>query len=370
VDLANFRGKTDDMVADLAKLVSVESPSSDLDATAACADVVNEVANSHLGQAGERVVVDGRTHLRWLFGGPTQVALIGHFDTVWPLGTLADWPFLRDDDRATGPGCFDMKGGIVQLLHALSMLDDLVGVAVVLTSDEEIGSPTSRGLIEETVNGARAVLVLEPSADGALKTERKGVSHYKMDVTGRAAHAGLDPDKGINAAVELAHQVIAISGLEDVGAGTNVTPTLMSAGSSGNSVPGTGRVHIDVRVPTVDEEERVDGALRALAPAVDGTSLHLERTSRVPPMPRAISAELYASAQRLAAELGLPPLAEASVGGGSDGNFTASLGIPTLDGLGAVGGGAHAEDEHIVVSKMPERAALVAALVTRLLAAQ
>jgi glutamate carboxypeptidase len=366
VDLAGFRAKTDDMVADLAKLVAVESPSSDPSATAACADVVNEVARSHLGDAGERVVVDGRAHLRWLFGVPTQVALIGHFDTVWPVGTLAGWPFSRDGDRATGPGCFDMKGGIVQLFYALAAQDDLDGVAVVLTSDEEIGSPTARSLIEETVTGARAVLVLEPSADGALKTERKGVSHYRMDVTGRAAHAGLDPDKGINAGIELAHQVIAVADIADAEVGTNVTPTLMSAGSSGNSVPGTGGVHIDVRVPTVEEEERVDNALRALTPALDGTSVHLERTSRVPPMPRSISEELYATAQRAASELGLPPLTEASVGGGSDGNFTASLGIPTLDGLGAVGGGAHAEDEHIIVSKMPERAALVAALVKEL----
>jgi glutamate carboxypeptidase len=354
------------MVADLAKLVAVESPSSDLDATAACAEIVDEVARSHLTDPGERVVVDGRTHLRWRFGSPTRVALIGHFDTVWPVGTLAGWPFEREGDRATGPGCFDMKGGIVQLLYALEALDDLDGVSVVLTSDEEIGSPTARTLIEETVTGARAVLVLEPSADGALKTERKGVSHYRMEVTGRAAHAGLDPEKGINAGIELAHQVIAIAAIADVDAGTNVTPTLMSAGSSGNSVPGTAGVHIDVRVPTVAEEERVDAALQALAPVMDGTSVRLERTSRVPPMPRSVSEELYATAQRLAAVMGLSPLTEASVGGGSDGNFTASLGIPTLDGLGAVGGGAHAEDEHVVVSKMPERAALVAALVTEL----
>ncbi|MGH2809095.1 MAG: M20 family metallopeptidase [Actinomycetota bacterium] len=367
MDLAYFRGRLDQMVADLGTLVGAESPSSDLAATAHCADIVDELAVEHVGSPAERVVVEGRTHLWWRSPGPTRVVLIGHFDTVWPLGTVQRWPFARSGERATGPGSFDMKAGIVQLFHAIAARGDRDGIAIVLTSDEEIGSPTSRPLIEEAVAGAGAALVLEPSAEGALKTERKGVSDYRLDVTGRAAHAGLDPEKGINATVELAHQVIAIAALGDASAGTTVTPTMAAAGSSSNSVPASASVHIDVRVPDLAEEARVDTALRALAPVLDDVALELERMGHVPPMSRQISAALYATAQGLAAELGLPPLSEASVGGGSDGNFTASLGIPTLDGLGAVGGNAHAEGEYVVVDAMPERAALVAALVEHLL---
>lgn len=368
MDLDRFRNAQSQMVRELADLVAVESPSSDLSALAECAEAVDRLGSAHLGIASERIEVEGRPHLRWSFGSHRRVVLLGHFDTVWPLGTTERWPFSENGDRVTGPGCFDMKGGIVQLFHALGAVGDVDGVAVVLTSDEEIGSPTSRGLIEETASGAAAVLVPEPSAAGALKTERKGVSHWEVEATGRAAHAGLEPEKGINAALELAHQIVVVADLADTARGTTVTPTVVAAGTSRNSVPGHAKVHIDVRVPSVDEEERVATALRGLTPVLDGTSLRIERASCVPPMPRSISAKLFSLAQDVAAELGLPELQEASVGGGSDGNFTASLGIRTLDGLGAVGGNAHAEGEYVEVATMPERAALVAGLVQRLLA--
>ena len=220
------------MLDALEALVSAESPTADLEATAACARVADSIATGLLGMPGKPVINDGRTHLEWRFGGEIKVLLIGHLDTVWPLGTLAQWPFSVDGDTATGPGCFDMKAGAVQGLFALSTLDDLDGVGILLTTDEEWGSPSSRGLIERTATGTRACLVLEPSADGALKTERKGVGHYEVRVKGRSAHAGLEPEKGINAAVELAHQVLAIAALADPARGTTVTPTVIAAGTS------------------------------------------------------------------------------------------------------------------------------------------
>lgn len=365
--LSGLRARTARMVADLGKLVEIESPSLDVGAVTRCADVVEELGLALVGRRADRIVVQDRPHLRWRFGTRTRVVLVGHFDTVWPLGTTARWPFVEADGSASGPGAFDMKAGLVQLFYALNALDDLDGVAVVLNSDEELGSPTSRDLIRETVVGAEAALVLEPSANGALKTERKGVSHYEILVTGRAAHAGLDPEKGINAGVELAHQLLAVSALGRPETGTTVTPTLVSAGTSGNSVPGSAHMHVDVRVPTAAEQQRIDDAVHALRPVLEGTSVVVQRAGDTPPMPRSASADLFARAQALAAGIGLPPLGETSVGGGSDGNLIASLGVPTLDGLGAVGDGAHAEGEHVVVSTMPERAALVAALVADLL---
>lgn len=366
--LGRMRGRTDQMVDDLATLVSVESPTTDLAATAACAEVVDELAGERIGAGAERVVVDGRTHLKWRFGSTSpRVVLVGHFDTVWPLGTLERWPFGRDGDTATGPGSFDMKAGIVQLFHAVSVLDSRDGLAILLNSDEEIGSPSSRDLIRATAEEAFAALVLEPSKSGALKTERKGVANYRVSVTGRAAHAGLDPEKGINAGIELAHQLLAIAALGDDERGTTVTPTLGSIGSSGNSIPGSAILQVDVRVPTIDEEKRVDEALRGLEPKLGGTSIAVERSAVTPPMPRSCSTKLFALAQEVAGSIGLPPLEEASVGGGSDGNHIAGLGVRVLDGLGAVGDLAHAEGEHVSVPAMPERAALVAGLVQDLL---
>jgi len=365
--VASLRTRVPQMLEGLRRLVEIESPSSDTDATKACAEAANDLAYDLLGERAERIERDGRVHLRWTFGSARNVVLVGHLDTVWPLGTLAAWPFEVRGDQATGPGCFDMKAGIVQLFHALTCVEDLDGVAVVLTTDEEVGSPSSRSLIEDTVHGARAALVLEPSAAGALKTERKGTSSYVIEVHGRAAHAGLDPENGINAAVEAAHKVLAIAELANPELGTTVSPNVVIAGTATNTIPATASIRIDVRVTSVAEQERVDAALRALTPVLPGTSVSVECTASAPPMPRSASSELFARARRLAADLDLPALEERSVGGGSDGNFIASLGVPVLDGLGAVGGAAHAEGEYVAIAAMPERAALVAALVTELL---
>lgn len=360
--LAHLRAASAQMLTDLEALVAVESPSDDLEATAACAQHTQALVQRLLGADAQRVEVGGRVHLRWTFGRP-RVLLLGHIDTVWPLGTGARWPFAVADGKATGPGAFDMKAGVVQGLHALTTLDSLDGVCLLLTTDEEIGSPTSRELIEDSARDVAATLVLEPSAAGALKTSRKGVSLYQLEVLGRASHAGLEPEKGVNALVELAHQVLATADLAVPDVGTTVTPTVARAGTATNVVPAQAVLTLDVRAGTIAEQDRVDAAMRTLAPRAAQANLVLTGGINRPALAESASAELYVRAQGLAEALGLPPLEGRSVGGASDGNFTAGIGIPTLDGLGAVGDGAHAEGEYVVVDAMHERAALVAALV-------
>lgn len=360
------------MLADIEALVTCESPSADLAAVARSADVVGRVGEERLGSAPERIVLDGRVHLRWRFGdGPPRVLLLGHHDTVWPLGTLATIPFTVTDGVLRGPGCFDMKAGLVLGMHAVAGLPDRSGVTLLVTADEEIGSPSSRALIEATAARCRAALVLEASADGgALKTERKGTSLYRLRVHGRAAHAGLEPQRGVNATLELARQVLAVAAIAGSGRDTTVTPTLLAAGSTVNTVPARGELAVDVRVGDDAEQRRVDAAMRALTPTLGGARLELDGGPNRPPLPATASAALFDRAAALARSLGLPPLTSAAVGGGSDGNFTAGVGVSTLDGLGAVGGGAHAEDEHVLVDELPRRAALLAALIADLLASQ
>jgi glutamate carboxypeptidase len=360
-----------ELLADLRRLVECESPSADLEAVARSAEVVARVGATRLGMEPERIVLDGRTHLRWRLGDrPTRLLLLGHHDTVWPLGSLATRPFSVDDGILRGPGCFDMKAGLVMAFHAVASLPDRDGVTILVTGDEELGSPSSRLLIEEEAAGAVAALVLEASADGgALKTERKGVSLYEVVVHGRAAHAGLEPELGVNATVELAHQTSAIVGFGDPAAGTTVTPTVSQAGTTSNTVPAYGSLFVDVRVRTVEEQERVDALMRGLQPVLPGASLSLLGGANRPPLEASASAALFDRAGALARGLGLGELTSASVGGASDGNFTAGVGTATLDGLGAVGGGAHADDEHVVVEELPRRTALLAALVADLLAA-
>ena len=353
------------MLDDLAALVEVESPSADVDATARCAGVLASIGGDRLGVAPERVDAGGHPAVLWRFGGPTRVLLVGHLDTVWPMGTLAELPFAVREGRATGPGVFDMKAGLVQGIHALASLDALDGVTVLVTSDEETGSLGSRALIEDEARGARAALVLEPSADGALKTGRKGVSMYRIQATGRAAHAGLEPEKGVNALIELAHHVLALHSIARPDVGTTVTPTVARAGSATNVVPEEASVDIDVRCSTPDEQRRVDEAMRTLSPVLAGAELRLTGGPNRPPMPASSARDLFA----LAATLAPFALLGVEVGGGSDGNFTAGVGTPTLDGLGAVGDGAHARHEWTDVAAMPVRAQLVADLVAELLQA-
>ncbi|MFE4668810.1 M20/M25/M40 family metallo-hydrolase [Streptomyces sp. NPDC056716] len=359
------------MLADLEQLVRCESYSADLEAVARSAVVVAEVGSRLLGAAPKTLVVDGVTHLRWTFGTP-RVLLVGHHDTVWPIGSLATHPWSVTDGIARGPGVFDMKAGLVQLFHAVASLPAPDGVCVLITGDEELGSATSSTLIEESARGCAAAFVLEASADGgALKTARKGASRYEIVVSGKAAHAGLEPEKGANAAVEAAHQILAVNALGPLmnpseahgPRATTVTPTLVSAGTTENTVPARATVRVDVRVPSTEAQQRVDELIRALPTRTPGTRLDILGGPERPPLEATSSAALFALAQQAAARLGMEPLRGVAVGGVSDGNLTAGVGCPTLDGLGAVGGGAHADDEHIVVSHMPQRAALLAELI-------
>ena len=354
----------DQMIEQLGELVNVETPSTDIEACQRGADVIAKIGSGIIGRPPERLDVDGRPHVRW-GGDDPSVLLVGHFDTVWPLGTIDRLPFAVKDGVATGPGCFDMKSGIVMAFHVLAGAGEDVGL--LLTSDEEIGSQTSRALIERTAAGARAALVMEPAGDGgALKIGRKGVGSYGVWFTGRAAHAGLEPEKGRSALLALAEVVPLIAALTEADAGTTVTPSLANAGSAVNVVPANAYLEIDVRTTSADEETRVREAITGLATTVEDVGLAVKELTGRPPFAEALSAELFATALEAATAVGLGAPTGLTVGGGSDGNFTAAIGVPTLDGLGGVGGGAHAEDEHVLVASMPERVALVSELVRRL----
>jgi glutamate carboxypeptidase len=358
VDQREGSVRTAAMLEDLRTLVEIESPSRDLEALRASATAVAEIIEAHLGGKARLIDRGAGPHVSWRGGGDPQVLILGHHDTVFPLGTLARRPFEIEGGRVTGPGVFDMLGGLVQAIHGLATLDDLSGVEILVTADEEIGSGTSRDLLEERALACGAVLVAEGAAEGgAVKTGRKGCGTFEVSISGLAAHAGLEPEAGVNALVEAAHQVLGIVELSRPELGTTVTPTVASSGTGENVVPAEAVVTADVRVTTRDEKERVESAFAALAPHLGRATITVHGAVDRPPMPPSASAELFALAQAL-----LPGLVGATVGGGSDGNFTAALGVPTLDGLGAVGGGAHADHEYLQVDAMNERAELVAGL--------
>ena len=353
----------DAMLHDLERLVSVESPSHDVDALSKSAEAVAEVILERTGAGA--TIVDGPDgpHVHWSGGGAPRVLVLGHHDTVFPIGSLAQRPFRVADGKATGPGVFDMKGGIVQAIHAVAALEDAAGVEMLFTADEEVGSDSSRALLEERALACGNVLVLEPSADGgAVKTGRKGTGTFDVVVRGRAAHAGLDPEKGVNALIEAAHQVLTIKAFGDPAAGTTVTPTVAHAGTADNVIPAEARLRIDVRVTGPEEKRRVESLMQGLSPVDGSAEIEVRGEINRPPMPEAASATLFPIARQI-----MPGLQGVAVGGGSDGNFTAARGVPTLDGLGAVGGGAHADHEYLLIETMVERAALVEGLLRRLL---
>ena len=352
------------MVDAVRRLVCVESPTEDV---AACGRAVHEaiaICADWLPGAAHRFEHGDRPVFGWGTERP-RILLLGHLDTVWPLGTINRLPWSDDDGRLRGPGVFDMKAGVVQAIAALREAgigpDD--GVGLLLTTDEETGSATSRDLIASAASRAEAVLVFEPSLDGRLKTRRKGTSWYVVDIAGRAAHAGLDPQRGINALIEASRLALATTswGIGE----TTVTPTLMRAGTTANTVAAEASLTIDVRAWTADEQERVDALVRGWQPDAGARSIRggIDR----PALEHAMSADLFARAAEIAERLGMAPLGEAAVGGASDGNLTAALGHPTLDGLGAVGDGAHADHEWVSAADLEPRARLVAGLIRDLL---
>ncbi len=370
--LAYCESHLDEMVDTIEALVRLESPSTDKAAVDRCgAEVASRLralgASIELQRRDER----GDHVFAQVPGSGKPVLMLGHFDTVWPVGTLDRMPLRRDGSRLNGPGAFDMKAGIAIAIGAIGALHATgtanPAIEMLWTTDEEIGSGTSRALIEEKARGARAVLVLEPALPGgALKTARKGCGEFELTVQGVAAHAGLDPGKGVSAIHELAAQIAAIERLQDLSRGITVNVGVVSGGTRPNVVADAARAVIDARSPTVADAERVERAILGLQPVRPGARLKIRGGFERPPLERtAAVAELFSLAFNVASSLGRT-LEEGSAGGGSDGNFTAALGVPTLDGLGPVGDGAHAAHEHVEIDALPWRAALVAGLVAAL----
>jgi len=380
--LAYFNERRDEIVSTIRELVEIESPSDNK----AAADRMAEAVAQKFSQLGGNVKVNVRVHPAKDFGNHLQidfdfpgkstaklVLLLGHYDTVYPLGTLAAMPCRAVDNKLTGPGVLDMKSGIALMLHALAALQDWHKdglprpVTVFLVSDEEAGSDSSRAITESLAKKAAAVLVLEPAygSQGAVKTARKGVGGYLVKVTGKAAHAGLDFQKGVNAILELARQIEKISSFTNLKKGLTVNVGVVSGGSRTNVVPAEAAAQVDVRIARTKDAAGIDKKMRSLRSFNRKCKIEITGGINRPPMERTAGvAALYAQAAAIAHELGWK-LGEAAVGGGSDGNFTAGLGIPTLDGLGAVGDGAHAAHEHILISELPRRAALIAGLIER-----
>ena len=353
----------DAMVADLGVLVECESPSRDIDRLSQHAQLVSDLMVRLLGSAPELIDSPVGPHIHWKGGADPRVLILGHHDTVHPVGTLARLPFAVRDNMAFGPGVFDMKAGIVQAIYAVGSMDDHSHVEILLTADEEIGSQASRALLEERAQACGAALVLEPSADGgALKIGRKGTGTITLTIEGRASHAGLEPEKGINSLVELAQLIPQIVAIADETKGTTVTPTLASSGTADNVVPALTTCAVDVRVAVPSEKPRVEAAFAQLKCMHPEARLVISGQIGRPPMHESAAAELFPIAATVATAIGLNGLDGVVVGGGSDGNFTAAVGVHTLDGLGAVGGGAHGDTEHVLVATMPERAALLAGI--------
>lgn len=373
--LKYLRSHQAEMVADLAALVELESPSDNKAAVDRCGEHLAglfEAAGGRVERLPRREVGDiWRVTVNGTASGDDggQILVLGHLDTVFNIGDIARNPVRVDSGRLYGPGVYDMKGGVIQFLWALQALR-AVGAAPrrrvvgLMTTDEETGSHHSRAELEAEARRSVASLIIEPPMfpGGELKTWRKGVGVYNVEAAGRPAHAGVEPGKGINAIVELAHQVLQIGSLADPDAGTTVNQGVISGGSRSNVVPETAALEVDVRIMTMAEGERIDAAMHALQPVLPGAKLNVTGGINRPPMERtAETARLFALAQRIGRDLGLE-IGESGTGGGSDGNFTSAIGCPTLDGVGAVGDGAHTFGEYVEIDRLPERAALLAGL--------
>jgi len=366
-------GQRDWLLEFIEALVAIESPSDDPAAVNRCGAELGSRLEALGGTLTRVSSASAGDHLRASFGrGDRQLLMLGHFDTVWPIGQLDRMPLKRENGRLYGPGIFDMKAGIgLATLATRAVLDagGLTNCQVVMlwTTDEEVGSTTSRALIEAEAQRSEAVLVFEPSLPGgALKTSRKGVGQFEMHVRGVSAHAGLDPGKGISAVRELARQIIAIDDLQDPASGVTVTVGVIEGGTRANVVPADARAIIDARAVTRADADRVERVMKALVPQIAGAQVRVTGGFDRPPLERTPGVvRLFEQAQLVAKDLGIN-LEEGSAGGGSDGNFTAALGVPTLDGFGAVGDGAHALHEHVEIDALVPRAAVIAGLLSSL----
>ncbi|MFN9085109.1 MAG: M20 family metallopeptidase [Acidobacteriota bacterium] len=362
------------IVATIREMVECESPS---DNPAAINRQVEQIADrwGHLAKVTRKKAKGHGDHLLLEFALPGkrragQLLALGHTDTVWPLGTLRTMPWREAEGRLWGPGVYDMKGGVAFFLHAMEGLRELAvpvpsKVVLLLDSDEEIGSPSSRDLIEAQARKSAGVLVLEPGTGptGKLKTARKGVGGYQVTARGIAAHAGVDFSNGANAIVELARQIDRIAGFTDLKIGLTVNPGVIGGGTRSNVVPAEASVDVDIRIARLKDAGPLEKKFRALKPVDGRCTLTSTGSLNRPPMERTKAiAAWFAQARQLAAQLGID-LEESSTGGGSDGNFTAALGVPTLDGLGAVGEGAHAVNESLFIDRIADRTALLAGLV-------
>lgn len=360
------------MIALIREMVECESPSDNPPAVKRFVDLVSSAV---AGMASARTFSGGRfgPHLLCEFAPrkakEPPILVLGHSDTVWPLGTLKQMPFGRNQGRLWGPGVLDMKAGIALFIFAMKALRELDSpparrVRLLLTSDEEAGSESSRPLIERMARRSALVLVLEPGTglDGRLKTARKGVGAYTLTVRGRASHAGVDFSAGASAVLELARQISRIAGFTDPRGGVTVNPGVISGGTRSNVVASEARAEIDIRVPRLRDAAILERRFRALRPLDGRCRIEISGGLNRPPMERSPGiVRLFRQAQETARKLGVE-LEESSTGGGSDGNFTAALGVPTLDGLGAVGEGAHAPNESVLIDRMADRTALLAGL--------
>jgi glutamate carboxypeptidase len=338
----------------LRELVEIESPTGE---TAEIRDRV-ERELAALGFASTR---HGEHLVAERAGDGEPLLLLAHVDTVWPRGTLERMPWRVEDGRAYGPGAYDMKGGIVVMLDAIRRAAPQRALRVVVTADEEMGSPTARPVLEEAARGAAAALVVEPPGpDGHLKTARKGLGRFSIRVTGRSAHAAAAPGEGVSAIEELAHQILELHSLTDHARGTTFNVGVVSGGTSENVIAAAAEARVDVRVASLADREAAERTLAELRPVLRGTTIEVGGGWTRPPLERTEgAAKLFARAREHGRELGLE-LEERSSGGGSDGNLVAVTGVPVLDGLGAEGGGAHALDEHVVIASLETRAELLA----------
>lgn len=369
---AHFSQQTTAMLEMLHQMVELESPSTDKEAVDRLGWHVADLARG----AGARVTTvpqeERGDHVLARWGeGDGGFLLLCHLDTVWPVGTLLERPWRVEGQQAFGPGCYDDKASAVIILTALKGLAELGltpcrPVTALFNSDEETGSRTSRQLIETEAARAGVVFCVEPARpDGALKVWRKGTGHYVVTAYGRAVHAGADHEKGINAIEELAHQILHLQRMTDYAAGTTVNVGWVQGGTRTNIVPDEAQARIDLRVRTAEEGKRMVAAIEGLQPVLPGARLTVAGGLSRPPMEESpLTLEPFRRAREIAAEMGIT-LTSSGTGGASDGNFTAAIGIPTLDGLGAVGDGAHSVDEYVEIPSLPERAALMAALLSR-----